>query len=93
MKYGMAEELIPATSEGGRAVEAFLKICPPVDRANLDREWMEKCGLFVKGWLAKAAEQSVQRTGLNVREKSKRLMARPAVNASRWAASPRKKVT
>ncbi len=65
MKYGMAEELLPATSEGGRAVEAFIKICPPADRANLDREWIEMCGLFVKGWLAKNAEQNAHLTGLH----------------------------
>lgn len=57
MKYKIADTLEPATTEGGRAVEAFMEICPPADRENLDREWMEMAGMFVKGWLAKSSEQ------------------------------------
>ena len=60
MKYGIADDLFFTTSESGKAIEAFIKICPPVDKKNLDREWMEMCGLFIQGWLAKAAEQSAQ---------------------------------
>lgn len=62
MKYRRDDVLEPATTEGGLAVEAFIKICPPADRANLDREWFEMCGMFVKGWLAKAAEQKMHPT-------------------------------
>ena len=52
----MANVLEPSITESGRAAEAFMKICPPVDRDNLDEDWLEMCGFFVKGWLAKAAE-------------------------------------
>lgn len=49
-------------SEKSDAVAAFKVICPPRDEQNLDSEWLEMCGFFVKGWLAKSAQDNAHLT-------------------------------
>lgn len=49
-------------SDKSDAVDAFKIICPPKDEIALDREWLEMCGFFVKGWLAKSAQQHAHLT-------------------------------
>jgi hypothetical protein len=79
MKIGMADVLEPATTEGGLAVEAFIKICPPADISNFDEEWLQMCAFFVKGWLAKSAQHRIHRTSDS--RKDTKCEPAPEVNA------------
>lgn len=63
-------------SDKSDAVDAFKIICPPKDKNSLDREWLEMCGFFVKGWLAKSAQQSVHPTVATVAAQKVNLDAR-----------------